>query len=179
MEILSSFSVPEAISFEQAIDLTQSLLAEMEQGQVSEIELESIIAALVQTENGARGFFVSYLSDDRAVFDHPTSGIVQALKSSPEIVAELLTKNLAMSTAMILTHTQNQRPDLVSGSERVQRRTKQLIDRLQLPEIQMRLRKLQESLETGGGEYQAFLERWQYDSAQRHAIAQKVQSVLT
>lgn len=179
MEILSSFSVPEMISFEQAIEITQSLLSEIEQGRVSETELESIITALVQTENGVRGFFVSYLSDDRSIFDHPSEGVIQALKSSPEIVAEFTVKNLAMSTAMILTHTRNGKPELVQGSERVQRRTKQLIEQLQLPEIQMRLRKLQQTLETGAGEYEAFLNRWQYDSNQRGAIAQQVNSALS
>jgi hypothetical protein len=178
MEILSSFSVPDAISFEQAIEVTQSLLDEIEQNHLSETDLESIITALVQTENGARGFFVTYLSDDRAVFDHPTSGIIQGLKSSPEVVAQLLTKNLAMSTAMIETHTRNNKPDLASGSERVQRRTKQVIERLQLPELQTRLQILKANLETGDGEYESFLQRWQYDAVQRHAIAKQVQSVL-
>jgi hypothetical protein len=179
MEILSSFSVPDAISFEQAIEITQSLLDEIEQNHRSEIDLESIITALVRTENGARGFFVTYLSDDRAVFDHPISGVIQGLKSSPEIVAQLLTRNLAMSTAMIETHTRNERPDLVSGSKRVQDRTTHLIQQLQLPELQIRLQRLSANLETGDGEYESFLQRWQYDAVQRHAIAQQVQSILT
>lgn len=179
MEILSSFSVPDAISFEQAIELTQSLLTEIEQDAIAETELERIITALVQTENGIRGFFVAYLSDERAIADHPTAAVVQAIRSSPILAAEYLTKNLAMSTAMIPMHLQNQQPELAKGSERVQQRTKQLIALTQIPQISERLQRLQESVETGTGEYQSFLTRWGYGEEQRQAIAQQIQRVLS
>jgi hypothetical protein len=42
MAIGATFPVPEAISFEQAITLTQALLAEMEQGKVAEPQIESM-----------------------------------------------------------------------------------------------------------------------------------------
>jgi len=178
MEIPSTFSVSDSISFESAIELTQSLLAEVEQRRVPEPELESIITALVQSENGARGFFVTYLTDDRDLADHPSTAVIYALQSSPQIVTELLVKNLAMSTAMILTHLHNQNSDMAKGSERVQQRTRQLVQMIQIPEITSRLQQLQASIETGNGEYESFLNRWKYSSEQRQAIAQQVQEVL-
>ncbi len=178
MRIDAIFPIPEAISFEEAIALTQSILTEMEQGTLSESEVDPTIAALAASENGARGFFVTYLTDPRSLGDHPSDGVVQGLRSSPEIVSELLVKNLAMSTAMILAHTRNQNPQMAQGSERVQRRTAHLIQLIQLPPVQTKIHSLLESIASGAGQYQSFLDRWGYDAEQRQAIAQALQSVV-
>lgn len=180
MTIDVTFPVPDAISFEDAIALTQSLLAEIEQGSLSDPEIERTIAALAASENGARGFFVTYLTDPRSLADHPSSSsaVVEGLRSSPEIVSELLVKNLAMSTAMILTHTRNQNLDMAQGSERVQRRTTHLIQQTQLAQVQTKIHSLLESIASGAGQYQSFLERWRYDAAQKQAIAQALQSIV-
>jgi hypothetical protein len=94
------------ISFADAIAVTQSLLNDLEQGNAD--AFEATVRGLVRSENGARGFFVTYLSDDRLLTDHPTPTIIAALQTSPAIVAPLLIKNLAMSTAMAMTHRRNQ-----------------------------------------------------------------------
>lgn len=170
MESPATFSISDSISFENAIEVTQSLLSQIESNQISEADLESIITALVHSENGARGFFVCYLTDEREIFDQPSSTVIQALKTSPIVVGELLVKNLAMSTAMILTHTQNKNRDQAEGSARVQRRTMQIIQQIELPEVETRLHALKSTVETGTGEYKTFLDRWKYDDAQRQAI---------
>jgi hypothetical protein len=82
-----------------------------------------------------------------------------------------------MSTAMQIAHTRNQDLDLAQGSERVQQRTIQLIQRTQLPLIQAKLHALSETITTGTGRYQSFLERWGYDAEQRIAIQQVLQRV--
>lgn len=179
MTIAETFPIPESISFEQAIALTQSFLAEMEQGSLSDSEIEQTIAALVATENGARGFFVTYLTDDRSLADQPSNSVVQGLRSSPEIVSELLVKNLAMSTAMILTHTRNQNPEMAKGSERVQRRTVHLIQLLKLEIVQTKLQALSDTIATGTGHYKSFLDRWGYDIEQRNAIQQTLKRVIS
>lgn len=177
MEIPSTVS--DSISFEDAIEVTQSLLSEIDQGRVSEPELERIITALVQSENGARGFFVVSLTDDRTFMDHPSTAVIDGLRSSPNIAGELLVKNLAMSTAMILAHTRNQNPDMAEGSARVQRRVDRLIRELRSPEIADRLNRLKTTITTGQGDYQRFLDRWKYDAEQRQAIAAAVNRVVT
>ncbi|MBW4517305.1 MAG: hypothetical protein KME11_19020 [Timaviella obliquedivisa GSE-PSE-MK23-08B] len=160
----------EAITFEQAIALTQNLLTQLEQ--LSEPEIQAAIATLVSTENGARGFFVTYLTDDRSFVDQPTDAVIKALQTSPFIVAELLVKNLAMSTGIAIAHRRNSNEAMARGSDRVQRRTAELIQRVQLPEVAEKAAQLQASAETGVGEYQTFLERWGYDAEQRQQIAQ-------
>lgn len=176
MEIPSRFAIPDSISFEGAIELTQSLLAEVEQGHVSEPELERIITAIVQTENGARGFFVTYLSDDRELMDEIGFHVVLGLLPAEEKVAGLLTKNLAMSTAMILTHTRNQKPDLAEGSARVQRRSTYLIRRMMSKSVDRQLMELKTSIESDGA-YGEFLRRWKYDDEQRSAILDAIEHV--
>jgi len=179
MTIAETFPIPEAISFEEAIALTQSFLAEMQQGSLSDSQIEQTIAALAASENGARGFFVTYLTDERSFADQPSDPIVQGLRSSPELVSELLVKNLAMSTAMILVHTRNQNLEMAQGSERVQRRTVQLIQLVKLAIVQTKLQTLSETITMNAGHYQRFLERWGYDIEQRDAIQQILKRVIT
>jgi len=188
----SSLVVPNPITFEQAIAITQTLLAKMEVAETGMPEqadvlsadvlsaetIQSTIANLVSSENGARGFFVTYLMDDRTLADHPSAAVVQALQSSPDNVAELLVKNLAMSTAMAIAHRRHQNEAMAQGSDRVQRRTTKLIQQVQLPEVAQKTRQLQQSIATGAGEYQGFLDRWGYDDEQRQHIAVVLQTLV-
>lgn len=171
----SGLNVPTDLSFEAAIERSQALLNQMAQRELAAAEIERAIAALVASENGARGFFVIYLSDDRAVADQPTDSVVAALKTAPEVVSSLLVKNLAMSTGMTIAHRRNQNQELAQGSDRVQQRSIQLIQQLRLPALTTEANALIESIDTGSGAYQSFLTRWGYDDEQR----QTMRDVLT
>ena len=100
-----------------------------------------------------------------------------ALRSSPEIVSELLVKNLAMSAAMALTHRRNQNEEMAESSERVRQRTTHLIKQIQLDSVSDKLQQLRESVITGTGHYQAFLERWEYDPQQKQMIQQVLSTI--
>ncbi|MFM7423893.1 MAG: hypothetical protein ACKO7W_02625 [Elainella sp.] len=173
----NAISVPDPITFEQAIALTESLMAQMPT--LSEPALESSLSALLASENGARGFFVTYLTDEGSLPDQPSPAVIRALQSSPAVVAELLVKNLAMSSAMAIAHRRNQNEEMAQGSDRVQRRTLDLIQKVQLPEVSARAARLQESASTGSGDYAAFLNRWGYDDQQRQVIVQQMQQVVS
>lgn len=172
MAVESSFTVPNAVSFAEAIALTQTLLDSLEQSTVTATALEATVRALVGSENGARGFFVTYLSDDRPLADLPAPALMAALRTSPAIVAPLLVKNLVMSTAMAITHRRNQDEAMARGSERVRSRTAQIIQQLQLPQVRIEAQQLAGAIETKTGAYQTFLERWGYDLQQQQAIQQ-------
>lgn len=174
----STLTVPDAITFEAAIAFTQSLLTHIEQGQLSEAALETTLADLVRSQNGARGFFVTYLTDDRPFADQPPATVVRALRSSPEVVAELLVKNLAMSSAMAITHRRQQNETMAAGSDRVRSRVLGLIQQLQLPLITEKAQQLYASAKTGEGAYQPFLDRWGYDAEQRQAMQDALAQVL-
>ena len=177
MVVESEFQVPEAVGFEQAIALTQALLDGIEQGTVAEAVVGQTVTHLVQSENGARGFFVTYLSDDRALIDQSLPTVVPALKTSPDIVAPLLIKNLAMSTAMAITHRRNQNDDLAAGSDRVRSRSAHLLTSLALPQLQEQAHQLAVSILQGTGSYVTFLDRWGYDAEQRQTILATLEQV--
>lgn len=175
----SPLKVPEQVTFEQAIDLTESLLFQVEGGEREDSETAAVIGDLVKTENGARGFFVTYLTSEVSIADNPSKPIVQALRSHPEVVAELLVKNLAMSSAQAVFHRRNEKEEMAKGSERVCKRTARLIELVELPSVYERSQKLLETIATGEGSYKAFLERWGYDAEQRQVIAQALKQVIS
>lgn len=165
-----------SISFENAIQQTQDLLTQIEFLDANTITQK--LTELVSTENGARGFFVTYLTSDLSYTEYPSLEVITALKTSPIFVNELLVKNLAMSTAMVIYHRKQGDEENARGSERVQEKTGQLIKQLLSPELGEKLQQLATSLNREQGEYQAFLERWGYDDCQRQAIAEIIQPFL-
>lgn len=167
----------ELLTFDNAITLSQSLLSQAHTGKVSDAEIASQIAELVKTENGARGFFVTFLTSDASLADNPSDAVIQALRSSPEVVAKLLVKNLAMSTAQVLFHRRRQAEEMAQGSQRVQVRTARMINLVDLPEVKEEARQLINSA-TSGGSYTAFLERWNYDAEQKQLICSALQEIV-
>lgn len=166
------------ITFEEAIATTESLLEQVGANQLSPPQIGEAIAALVQSENGARGFFVTYLTSNSILANHPSEELVQALRSSPDIVAELLAKNVAMSAAMTLTHQRNQDEAMAQSSIQVRDRSAALIKLVDLDPVYDRCRKLLESAVTGAGSYQAFLDRWGYDAEQRQLICEALEAAI-
>lgn len=160
----------QSISFEQAIAYCQELLVQADAQSLDDPQLTTAIANLVATENGARGFFVTFLTaQDFPLADAPSLPIINGLQTAPQIVGELLVKNLAMAAAMVVHHQRNGDRQAAAGSQQVCQRSQTLIRALQLPGITEKLTDLEESLD-GAGSYQAFLSRWGYDDEQKQSI---------
>ncbi|CAA9299648.1 hypothetical protein AVDCRST_MAG92-4996 [uncultured Coleofasciculus sp.] len=178
--------IPKPVTFEEAIALTQSLMSQMETGELqgesaeatSPLGVGEAIAQLVKSENGARGFFVTYLTSEGTLADHASKEVIQALQASPDIVAELLVKNLAMSSAMAVTHRRENNEQMAQGSDRVRMRTTRLIEQVELPKVRELALALRESAVTGAGTYKTFLQTWGYDAEQRKIIYQALDRVL-
>ncbi|MDJ0631580.1 MAG: hypothetical protein QNJ34_00170 [Xenococcaceae cyanobacterium MO_188.B29] len=162
------------ISFPQAIATTQSLIIQIEVEKLSESEIEKAVSSLIQNQQGARGFFVAYLTSELPLVDNPSPGIINALKSFPDVVSELLVKNLAMSTAMTITHQRNNDRENAQSSEQVSRRNANLIKQLNLDLITEELNKLNTTITTGEGSYQEFLQKWGYDAEQKEMIGKAI-----
>ena len=168
------FTVPPNITFEQSMDLTQDLLMSTP----SEALLESAITALLQTQNGARGFFVVFLTGDSALADAPTPALLRALRFNPDAIADLMVKNIAMPTAMALTHQRNGNDELAASSNQTKSRSIHLVQQLNLSEITTLLRSMQSTIQNNKGDYQSFLDRWGYDQEQRDSIGQVLSLML-
>ncbi|MGD1921363.1 MAG: hypothetical protein ACFCAD_22205 [Pleurocapsa sp.] len=168
----------ESLSFSQAIQATQSLIEKMNSQQLQETDIEQEISNIVNTKNGGRGFFVAYLTSELSLPDNPSKGIINGLKSSVDVVSELLVKNLAMSSAMTVTHSRNKDISNVRGSQKVCRRTTNLIQKIELDSIKQELEKLRNTIINKDGEYNDFLERWEYDVEQKKAIQEAITNIL-
>ena len=162
------------LSFPQAISTTQALMDKMNAAQLSEAEIEQELTSMIETKNGGRGFFVAYLTSELNLADNPSPGVINALKSSPQTANELLVKNLAMSSAMVVAHDRQHDLENAKGSQKVQERTCKLIQLLKSKSIENELQKLQMTIEAGQGDYQEFLQRWGYDSEQQQAIKKAI-----
>jgi hypothetical protein len=175
---MNSSSSINSLSFSQAITATQSLIAQIDKNQLSEAEIKQEVSSILSTKNAGRGFFVSYLTSDISLADNPSPGIIAGLKSSIEISSELLVKNLAMSSAMIVTHGRNNDIDSVEGSKKVCQRTNNLIQKINSKLVKEELKKLQTTIKNEDGEYQDFLTRWDYDTEQKEEILEAISSYI-
>jgi hypothetical protein len=158
------------IKFAAAIELTQQFVLQLQDGALTPEQVESFVTDLVATQEGARGFFVGYLTNGLAVVDKVHPGIILGLEAHPAVVADLLVKNLAMSTAQNLHFLRENQADMAANSATVAKRSRQLIDALQMPEIKVIAQQIIDAIRTGTGDYVEFLERWGYDSEQKGAI---------
>jgi hypothetical protein len=159
-----------AISFREAIAQTQTLVDRLAQGNLAEGELASLVSQLVATKEGARGLFVGYLTHAHPVADEVHGDLLRGLGANRELVTELLVKNLAMATAQSLAHSQGGDPTAAADSQRVARRTSQLITHLSWPEIYAQCQDLALSTTGTGGSYGDFLSRWGYSAEQLQVI---------
>lgn len=165
----------ENITFEEAIAYTEELLLRSD---LDDAQLESEISKLVQTVNGARGFFVCFLTGDWQLADVPNTSVIRALQSAPNAIAELLVKNLAMSTAMAITHRRAGNIEQTDSSHRVAKRTALLIEKVDLTEVRTIATQVKEAAISNTGAYADFLTRWGYDAEQKQAIAQILTTVI-
>lgn len=177
MTLEPRFIVPENVTFEQAIALSQTVVNQIAQGAIADDLIEPEIAQLVASENGARGFFVTYLSDERPIADPPSAGVIAALKTAPAIVAPLMVKNLAMSTSMAIAHRRNQDEALAQGSDRVKARSAYILQAIRSNETTAQIHALITTINTQAGDYATFLKRWGYDAEQQQAIRQAFESL--
>jgi hypothetical protein len=175
---LSTLTVKENIRFDEALQLTQSFLELLKQNELTASEISEFVSELVKTENGARGFFVIYLTAEDEICDRLQPEIIEGLKASPDITAELLVKNIAMSTAQTIFHRRNQDLEKSQSSITVARRSAEMIKQLNLPKINQLGRQLLTTIQTGNGEYTDFLNRWGYDDEQRTTIANVVSQLI-
>ncbi|NUN65216.1 hypothetical protein HCU40_10725 [Pseudanabaena biceps] len=156
------------MTFEEAIAYTENLLSRQD---LDDSQLKAEITTLIQTANGARGFFVCFLTGEWQLADAPSPAIIQALQSAPNMIAELLVKNLVMSTAMAIAHRRADNQEQAQGSDLVAKRTSLLIKQVDLMEVSQISKQMYSSAISNSGEYASFLEKWGYDHEQKQAIA--------
>ncbi len=163
-------------SFEESMNAVSLWCKAWETGEISDEVLADRIFELLQTETGARGFFVISLSGDSPLMDRLPDPLIFQLRKAGELVVEITAKNLAMSTAMALEHERNNCFEQQARSERIKQRCIEILRLLEPKSVKEKLEIL--LLATSGkGSGVDFLKRWNYDDAQKKAIALGIKSV--
>ncbi|MEO1519330.1 MAG: hypothetical protein AAFU78_00960 [Cyanobacteria bacterium J06633_2] len=177
--------MPETPSFSDAIAMTQALLRELENKQSNEkpddrandLAIAQTVTQLMSTKASARGFLATLLTYDGAIVDHPPAGIIEGLQAQPEQSADLIAKNLAMSSAMVVVHQRNHDHENFAGSRRVQQRTRQLIEQLSMIELNQAIDEMISSLDGTSDRYQPFFYQQSYDNEQREELKKVFESL--
>ena len=162
-------------TFKQAMDATMIWCKSWENNEISDEVIADRIVEIIKTVDGARGFFVISLSIDCPLMDRLPDALIFQLRSSGEIVVDLSAKNLAMSSAMVITHGKNN--DIQEfQSERIKIRCIELLKLLDSNKVKKRLSNLLEATKGHGSDLK-FLQRWDYNDEQINAISESIYEV--
>ena len=163
-------------SFEEAMNVAMLWCNSWEEGNISDEVLADRVAELIETKEGARGFFVISLSSDSPLLDRLPDPLIFQLRKTGENIVELTVKNLAMSSAMALQHKKNEDFQHQSKSERITSRCIFLLRLLEPYLVKKHLENMLAATE-GRGKLVNFLDRWEYTKEQIVAISENIHSV--
>ena len=164
-------------TFKEAMQASMIWCKSWENDEISDEVISDRIGELIKTVEGARGFFVVSLSIDCPLMDRFPDALIFQLRSSGEIVVDLTVKNLAMSSAMIITHRKNNDP-LEKQSKRIKIRCIELLKILDSTQVKRRLDVLLQATK-GNGTDLKFINKWGYNEEQINAIAESIYEVAT
>ncbi|HEY9679020.1 MAG TPA: hypothetical protein V6C76_13505 [Drouetiella sp.] len=164
----------EVITFDRAISLSTDLIYAFERGESTIENASEHLDKIVSTANGARGFFVALLTGESNLANNLPPEFIDVLKSHPDVVCDLLVKNLVMSATMAVTHERNGDKKSADGSRSVNSKTKSIICRMDCSEMTRQIHSMKDAIQnkvqTGTddhpSEYAPFLARWRYDAEQ-------------
>ena len=164
-------------TFKEAMQASMIWCKSWENDEISDEVISDRIGELIKTVEGARGFFAVSLSLDCPLMDRFPDPLIFQLRSAGEIVVDLTVKNLAMSSAMIITHRMNKDPQELQ-SERIKIRCIELLKLLDSTQVKKRLDVLLEATK-GNGTDLKFLKKWWYNDEQINAISESIYEVAT
>ena len=164
-------------TFKEAMQASMIWCKSWENDEITDEVISDRIGELIKTEEGARGFFVVSLSIDCPLMDRFPDALIFQLRSSGEIVVDLTVKNLAMSSAMLITHRNNKNTQAIQ-SERIKIRCIELLKLLDSNQVKKRLDVLLEATK-GNGTDLKFLNKWGYSEEQINAISESIYEVAT
>ncbi len=163
-------------NFEEAINAASLWCKAWEEGELSDEVLADRVSELLETINGARGFFVISLSSDSPLMDRLPDALIFQLRRSGEIVVDLTAKNLVMSTAMTVHHQRNNNLEEGLQSNKIKRRCQELLRLLEPNSVKRRLESFLKATQ-GEGKDIDFFNHWKYDEAQIQEIASAINSI--
>ena len=99
-------------SFFQSIEIATKWCKDWEQELLSDEVLADRVAELVKTKNGMRGFFAYALSDiNCSLLDKLPNSLIFKFVEGGEQIVDITLKNLIMSSAQIINHQRDNKPN--------------------------------------------------------------------
>lgn len=186
MNALPSVDEVAAADFRKSVALAPTVCAALE---ADNADVEPVLAAMLKSSDGIRGFFVQYLTDaelSKPDAPEPPAALMKAMASAPaEVLAELMVMNVVMPTATSLLHVRNNDIGMAESSRLTARRATAVVSALRPPAALIDLRCLlavcdNTAAAAGIGAtvpterlefWRQFCDRWQYDEVQRDLVA--------
>ena len=193
---LAAPEAAQAASFEESqvlgAQLAEILAESCANGERVPGEAVKVLRSLVSTTAGARGLYVTLLTDEHnTLLTTPLNPeLLTAIEASPEPNNKLLAMNVAMSAATELVHVANGSEELAAASRLTRDRSKVLLDALLprmigLVEEVQRLRtavvpwpSANTPPESADKEWVQFTMKWKYGTEQRAAIKSVLDELL-
>ena len=163
-------------TFEEAISAANLWCNAWEKGELSDEVFADRVAELLESKDGARGFFVVSLAGDYPLLDRLPDALLIQLRAAGESVIDLVVKNLAMSSAMEIHHQSRLDTKQQESSERIKERCLDFLRSLDPTLVKIRLETLLSATKGNGDDVQ-FLESLGYDKRQKNAIAKSINSI--
>ena len=159
-------------SFTQAINISAQWCKEWGEDILSEEVLADRIAELIKTRNGLRGFFAYSLSDkDCFLLDKLPFSLIYKLNESGDAVAEIVVKNLIMSSAQIINHRRNNNHEYEMRSENISDRCKAILRMLDTKSVTKFANKVIKDLDNMGNSFDNSVK---YDLEQKEFIKKQI-----
>jgi len=159
-------------SFAQAINISAQWCKEWGEDLLSEEVLADRIAELIKTKNGLRGFFAYALADkDCLLLDKLPFSLIFKLNEVGDAVAEIVVKNLIMSSAQIIIHRRDSNHEYEITSENISDRCKAILRLLETNSVTKSVNQVLSNLDDMGN---SFDNSKKYDSEQKEFIKKQI-----
>ena len=159
-------------SFTQAINISAQWCKEWGEDLLSEEVLADRIAELIKKRNGLRGFFAYALSDkDCFLLDKLPFSLIYKLNEGGDVVAEIVIKNLIMSSAQIIIHRRDKNHEYEITSENISDRCKAILKLLETKSVIKYVNQVLRDLDNMGNGFDKSIK---YDSEQKEFIKKQI-----
>ena len=139
---------------------------------LSEEVLADRIAELTKTRNGLRGFFAYALSDkDCFLLDKLPFSLIYKLNEGGDDIAEIVVKNLIMSSAQIIIHRRDNNHEYEMTSENISDRCKAILRVLETNSVTKSVNQILRNLDNMGNSFENSIK---YDSEQKEFIKKQI-----
>ena len=165
-------------SFNQAIEAAFLWCSAWDKGELSDEVLADRVSELIETFEGARGFFAISLSSDSPLMDRLPEALVIELRKAGDSIVDLSVKNMAMSSAMAIHHHMKNDSLQEEKSKRITSRCIDLLKMLEPKLVKDRIEKLLAAT-NGEGDDLPFLKKWNYNKKQISAIVNSINKVAS